>query len=95
MPHIDYHFETHPELAAMLELVELRLQVQGLLQILQELSLECDDLVDVAKQGVDLGIREECLAFHGLQIVLQQIVQVLQVNRDGGWFNRAQKIIQI
>jgi len=79
----------------MLELVELRLQVQGLLQILQELSLECDDLVDVAKQGVDLGIREECLAFHGLQIVLQQIVQVLQVNRDGGWFNRAQKIIQI
>lgn len=70
--------ETHPELAAVLELVKLRLQVQGLLQILQELALECHDLVDVAEQRVDLGVGEECLAFHGLQIVLQQIVQMLQ-----------------
>lgn len=58
----------------MLELVEIRFQVQGLLQILQELALECDDLVYVAEQSVDLGIGQECLAFHWLQIVLQQVV---------------------
>lgn len=69
---------SYPELSAVLELVELRLQIEGLLQVLQELALECYDLVDISEKSVYLGIREECLAFHGLQIVFQQIVQMLQ-----------------
>lgn len=68
----------HLELTGVLELVEVGLQIEGLLQVLQELALERHDLLDVAEERVDLRARQERLLLQRLQVVLQQVVQVLE-----------------
>lgn len=48
---------THLELTRMVELAEVGLQLERLLQILQKLTLKCDNVLDVAEQCIYLGVR--------------------------------------
>lgn len=47
----------YPELRYLIKLMEVRLEFQGLLEVLQELTLECDDFLDVSEQRCNLGVR--------------------------------------
>lgn len=47
----------HLELTRMIEIVEIRFNFDRVIEILQELSLKCHYFLDIAKQGVDFGIR--------------------------------------
>lgn len=58
----------------MVKTVEIGLHLDGVIEILQELSLKRDDFLDITKQRVDLRVRQEGLAFKGFQVVLQQII---------------------
>lgn len=58
----------------MVKAVEIGLHLDGVIEILQELSLKRDDLLNITKQRVDLRVRQEGLAFKGFQVVLQQII---------------------
>lgn len=58
----------------MVKAIEIGLHLDGVIEILQELSLKRDDFLNITKQRVDLRIRQEGLAFKGFQIVLQQII---------------------
>lgn len=58
----------------MIEAIEIGLHLDGVIEILQELSLKRDDFLNITKQRVDLRVRQEGLAFKGFQIVLQQII---------------------
>lgn len=71
-------YESHLELARVLELVELGFHLERLVQILQELTLKGDDLVDVAEKGVDFGVRHEGFSLQWLQVVFQKAVQMLK-----------------
>lgn len=62
------------KLSRMVKVVEIGLHLDGVIEILQELSLKRDDLLDIAEQRVDLRVRQEGLAFKGFQVVLQQII---------------------
>jgi hypothetical protein len=73
---------THFKLAAVFKFMEIGFEFERLLQVLQELPLERDDLLDVAEQRVDLGVRQKRLLLQRFQIVLQQVVQVLAQSRD-------------
>ena len=66
------------KLATVFKFMEIRLEVERFLEFLQELALERHDLLDVAEQRVDLGVGEEGLLLEGLQVVLEQIVQMLR-----------------
>lgn len=58
----------------MVKTIEIGLHLNGVIKILQELSLKCDDFLNITKQRVDLRVWQESLAFKGFQIVLQQII---------------------
>lgn len=58
----------------MVKAIEIDLHLDGVIEILQELSLKRDDFLDITKQRVDLRVRQEGLAFKGFQVVLQQII---------------------
>lgn len=49
----------------MVKAVEIGLHLDGVIEILQELSLKRDDFLDITKQRVDLRVRQEGLAFKG------------------------------
>lgn len=55
----------------------MRLDSQSFFQALLEHALESHNLLDVSKEGIDLGRREKCFLFQWFQIVLQQVVQML------------------
>lgn len=54
--------------------VEVGLEFEGFLKILQELTLECDDLLDVAKEGSNFGVWQERFTFERLKVVLEEVV---------------------
>lgn len=58
----------------MVKAIKIGLHLDGVIEILQELSLKCDNFLNITKQRVDLRVRQEGLAFKGFQIVLQQII---------------------
>lgn len=60
---------THFKLAGMIELIEIGFDSHSLLETLLEETLESDNLLDVAKQSVDLCRRQESLLLQWLQIV--------------------------
>jgi len=45
------------KLTRMVKAVEIGLHLDGVIEILQELSLKCDDLLNITKQRVDLRVR--------------------------------------
>jgi hypothetical protein len=49
-------YEANLELARLLELVELGLHLKRLVHILQKLTLEGHDFVDVAEEGIDFSV---------------------------------------
>ncbi|KYN10245.1 hypothetical protein ALC57_17619 [Trachymyrmex cornetzi] len=54
----------------MVKTVEIGLHLDGVIEILQELSLKCDDFLNITKQRVDLRVRQEGLAFKGFSASL-------------------------
>lgn len=58
----------------MIKTVEIGLHLDGVVEILQELSLKRDDFLNITKQRIDLRVRQEGFAFKGFQVVLQQII---------------------
>lgn len=73
---------THLKLVGLVELGEAGLHVERLLKGLQEQPLEGHDLPDVAEERIDFGRTQERCTLQGLQVILQEVVQVLQ--RDTG-----------
>ena len=61
------------------QLVELRLGVDGLLEAGEELLLELVDLLDVPEQRADLPGGEEALLLERLQVGLHQEAEVAHV----------------
>lgn len=62
------------KLTRMVKAIEIDFHLDGVIEILQELSLKRDDFLDITKQRVDLRVRQEGLTFKGFQVVLQQII---------------------
>lgn len=58
----------------MVKTVEVSLHLNGVIEILQELSLKRDDLLYITEQRIDLRVRQKSLAFKGFQVVLQQVI---------------------
>lgn len=66
--------DAYLKLTRMIKAIEIDLHLDGVIEILQELSLKRDNFLDITKQRVDLRVRQEGLTFKGLQVVLQQII---------------------
>lgn len=59
------------ELVGLVDGVEMGLNGQSFFQTLLEHSLESDNLLDISKEGVDLGRRKERFLLERLQVILQ------------------------
>ncbi len=59
------------ELVGLVDGVEMWLNSQSFFQTLLEHSLESDNLLDISKEGVDLGRGKERFLLEGLQVILQ------------------------
>ena len=75
---MDCTSRTYLELIGLVDDVEIGLDSKSFFQTLLEQALESHNLLDIAKEGVDLGRRQERFLLQRLQVVLQQVVQMLQ-----------------
>jgi len=63
----------------LVEFVEVRFNIDGLPERLQEETLEGHNFPDVTEEGRDLCRGKEGGSPQGLQVIVQQVVQVLEV----------------